>query len=163
MVNRTIPIDAHKLNGTFRKHRHETAESNGTIDIPDEYPAMPEFLWKVPLAVDVWHRIKVTMEASRIYNEADANKLARYCVLQARFEESLGNDATAKARTYSKGGKRKNSGDFDDNGDEEQLIFGAALLAQLRFLERDLYLDPEMRSKIGTKKKKTSNPFGQFK
>jgi phage terminase small subunit len=41
--------------------------------------------------------------------------------------------------------------------------FPAAKLTQLRLMERDLYLDPEARAKVGaTAKPKTSNPFADL-
>ena len=113
---------------------------------------MPEFLTYYEYAVYVWERVKGVMENSRIYNEADAGKLARYCVLQAQFEESI---------IYSNCEKENEEIDTDEDGDNKH-HFGASKLAQLRLLERDLYLDPEMRAKIGNKKKKASNPFAEL-
>lgn len=152
MANRQLGLDVHKLNGTYRKDRHEKIAEDGKIDIPDQYPEMPEFLTYYEYAVYVWDRVKGVMESSRIYNEADAGKLARYCVLQAQFEESV---------IYSNCEKDDEEIDTDEDGDNKH-HFGASKLAQLRLLERDLYLDPEMRAKIGTKKKKVSNPFADL-
>lgn len=41
--------------------------------------------------------------------------------------------------------------------------FPATKLAQLRSLEKDLYLDPEMRQKLGLAKSKPQNAFDKFK
>jgi phage terminase small subunit len=43
-------------------------------------------------------------------------------------------------------------------------LFPAAKLAQLRLMERDLYLDPEARAKIGigTQAGKAANPFAEL-
>lgn len=128
-MNRRKPDNVHRLNGTYRPHRHGQKRGDGP-DIKKGYPKPPAYLKETP-AFDVWKEIQKVMKDADIYTQADAAKIARYCVLEAEFRLTLTEYPTPK-------------------------------LAQLRLMERDLYLDPESRAKLGVSKTKSANPFDQF-
>ena len=130
MANRKLPTNVHKLRGTHRKHRH--GDSSGAV-LSADYPAMPVHVQDYPGALDVWNEVEAAMASTAIYTSADANKLARYCILEAGF--------------------RADPVSFSDT---------AARLTQLRLLENDLYLSPESRAKLGGRSEKKDNPFSKL-
>ena len=134
MGNRRLPNNIHKIRGTLKKCRHG---SNLVIDdserVKPEYPNMPEHVETYPGASKIWNEVREAMIGANVYSTADANKLARYCILEACF------------RTDPVGFTEKPS-----------------RLTQLRLLENDLYLSPESRAKVGGKKDKVANSFTGF-
>jgi len=116
MANRTLPNHIHKLKGSLRKHRHGTS-MNAVLDA--EYPKPPDYIFTINGAEQVWQEVAAIMQATGLYSRADANKLARYCVLEANFRD-----------------------------DPVSFCDTAARLTQLRLLENDLYLSPEARAKV---------------
>ena len=128
-MNRRKPDNVHQLNGTYRNDRH--ASENGGVQIKEGYPRPPKYLKDLP-AFEIWKEIQKVMKPAGLYTQADASKIAKYCVLEQEFRDLL-------------------------------VDFPANKLSQLRLMERDLYLDPESRAKLGVKKAKSGNPFDQFK
>ena len=126
-----LPVEIHKQNGTYRPTRQRDREE-GVLELDDKYPELPDHLADFPAAVEVWNEIKEIMEPSKIYNAADANKLTRYCLLEAEFRKKVNNFPINRMQT-------------------------------MRTLERDLYLCPSSRAKIGVKPKKEANAFEKFK
>lgn len=130
-MSQALPVSVHKMNGTYQKCRHEDAEK-GQFVFDEGYPEPPRELNNDYAAMVVWEEIRTIMEASKIYTQADAEKLARYCVLIAEFRATLAG-------------------------------FPVSKLNPLRSLEKDLYLCPTARAKLGVKQKEPENAFDKFK
>jgi phage terminase small subunit len=129
MAARRTPNNVHKLKGTFRADRH--AQGPADYQPPAEgYPQPLDYLSGSALAV--WREVETIMGNCKLYTQADAAKLARYCCIEAEFRA-------------------------------DPAEFPAAKLTQLRLIERDLYLDPEARAKVGaTTQTKKANPFAEL-